>query len=136
MKVGLNTVSFGVKKIKYHNDTHNIMEIFDVNNRLKSRTEYDKLCRDLDSKEFDENRKIVAHLHKEYTSDGCTETFKSESQEYTRETKTFIKDKFTHYVEKFTSKTSPKSSYINEFVRDAAGKLIKVICNGKVIYIA
>ena len=49
--------------------------------------------------------------------------------------KTIAKDSFTHHIEIFTSKTSPESNYINEFVRDMKGKLVKVINNGKVLII-
>lgn len=82
---------------------------------------------------FDKERKVIGHLHKEYTPDGCIETYKSKTQEYVRVIRTLTDDTFTRHIEIFTSKTSPESNYVNEFVRDLKGKLIKIINNGKVI---
>jgi len=135
MKVNFSSISFGNKDIRYHDEKHNIIETFDDRQNLIRRVKYDKLCRDVDSVEFNEKKEVIGHLHKKYTQDGYIETYKSKTQEYVREIKTFVKDSFTHYIEKFTSKTSPQNNYINEFIRDAAGKLVKVINNGKVLYI-
>ena len=46
---------------------------------------------------------------------------------------TVVKDSFTHMIETYTSKTSPECNYVNEFVRDITGKLVKIINNGKMI---
>ena len=135
MKVNFSPVSFGNRDIRYYDTNHNILETFDDRQNLIRRIKYDKLCRDVDSVEFNEKKEVIGHLHKEYTPDGCIETYKSKTQEYVREIKTFVKDSFTHHIEKFASKTSPQNNYINEFVRDATGKLVKVINNGKVLII-
>ena len=134
MKVNFDSVSFGCKNVCYHNSTHNIKEVFDDDGRkLLRRIKYDKQCRDVDCVEFNSDKKVISHLHKEYTPDGCIETYKSRTQEYIRVIKTFVKDSYTHYVEKFTSKTSPEKSYVNEFIRDIKGNLVKIINNGKII---
>ena len=103
MKVNFNPVSFGNKDIRYHDTSHNILETFDNRQNLVRIVKYDKFCRDVDCKEFNENKEVIGHLHKEYTSDGCIETYKSKTQEYVREIKTVIKDSFIHHIEKFTS---------------------------------
>lgn len=135
MKVNFDFVSFGNRSIRFPDNTHSIMETYDDTNHLIRRIKYDKQCRDVDSQEFNKEKKVISHLHKEYTADGCVETYKSKSQEYVRVIKTIAKDSFTHHIEIFTSKTSPESNYINEFVRDMKGKLVKVINNGKVLII-
>lgn len=133
MKICFNPVSFGNSDIRYHDKTHNIMETFDDRNNLVKRIKYDKLCREIDCVEFNEKKQIISHQHKEYTPDGCVETYKSKTQEYIRVIKTVVRDSFTHNIEQFTSKTSPGSNYINEFIRDLKGNLVKIINNGKVI---
>jgi len=133
MKVNFDSVSFGNSNIRYHDKNYNILEVFDDNQNLVRRTKYDKLCRDVDCEVFNKEKKVISHLHKEYIPEGCIETYKSKTQEYVRVIKTFVKDSFTHYVETFTSKTSPSSSYVNEFIRDMKGNLVKIINNGKVI---
>lgn len=133
MKICLNSVSFGNRDISFHDKTHNILETYDDNEHLIRRTKYDKQFRDVDCQVFDKERKVIGHLHKEYTPDGCIETYKSKTQEYVRVIRTLTDDTFTRHIEIFTSKTSPESNYVNEFVRDLKGKLIKIINNGKVI---
>lgn len=134
MKVNFDSVSFGCKNICYHDSTHNIKEVFDDDGRkLLRRIKYDKQCRDVDCEEFNSDKKVISHMHKEYTPDGCIETYKSRTQEYIRVIKTFVQDSYIHHVEKFTSKTSPEKSYVNEFISDKLGKLVKIINNGKVI---
>ena len=133
MKVNFNSVSFGDRNICYHDQTHNIKETYDDRNHLIRITKYDKQCRDVDTQEFNEKREVIAHQHKKYTPDGSIETYKSKTQEYIRVIKTFAEDSFTHRTETFTSKTSPESNYVNEFIHDKFDKLVKVITNGKVI---
>ena len=133
MRVNFDSVSFGCKNICYHDKTHNIKETFDDQNNLIRITKYDKQCRDVDTKEFNQKKEVITHQHKEYTSNGCIETYKSKTQEYVREIKTVVKDSFTHMIETYTSKTSPECNYVNEFVRDITGKLVKIINNGKMI---
>lgn len=134
MNVNFDSVSFGCKNICYHDKTYNIKEVFDDDGRnLIRRIKYDKQCRDVDCEEFDRDKKVISHMHKEYTPDGCIETYKSTTQEYIREIKTVVKDSFTHHIEKFTSNTSPESNYVNEFIRDITGKLVKIINNGRII---
>lgn len=133
MKIIFNSVSFGNRSIRYHDNTHNIKETFDDSHNLIRIIKYDKQCRDVDCQEFNKEKKVIGHLHKEYTPDGCIETYKSKNQEYIRINRTLKEDSFTHYIEIFTSKTSPESNYVNEFIRDKFGKLVKIINNGKII---
>ena len=59
---------------------------------------------------------------------------KNEYQEYKRIIKNEKRGSFVHHIEEFISKTSPKNNYVNEFIRDFTGKLVKIINNGKIIY--
>ncbi len=136
MKINFDVIPSGEKKIRYHNLTHNIMDVFDKNQNLKRQVAYNKTALDIETKEFDENHNIIGRIHKKYTQDGCIETYDGVKQQYIREIKHFIKDSLTHYVEKYTSKTSPEKNYINEYIRDLNGKLVKIIINGKTIYLA
>ncbi len=129
MKVIFNTISFKSENINLHREK----EIYDENNKLIRLIKYDEFGRDTDSFEYNANREIIGYQHKEYTDNGCIETYKNQFQQYRRITKTELKDSNTHYIEEFISVTSPEKNYINEFVRDIAGKLIKVINNGKVV---
>lgn len=133
MKINLDSATFGNRNIRYHDKTHNIMETYDERNNLIKRVKYDKQCKDVDCIEFDDKKQIISHQHKKYTNNGCIETYKSKSQEYIREIKIIVKDSFTHHFETYTSKTSPQNNYVNEFIRDIEGKLVKMINNGKVI---
>lgn len=132
MKIYTNQITF-VNKTKTYNEggikTH---EIFDDNNILIKRIQYDSFDRAIDTKTFNVSGEITDHMHKEYFENGYVETFKNATQEYTRKAYTIIKDTLTHRVEEYISKTSPENNYINEFVRDLSGKLIRIINNGKI----
>ena len=72
-------------------------------------------------------------MHKFYKGDNFVEMYKDNSQQYTRKVNYKIINGLQHRTEEYISKTSPDSNYIQEFVKDVSGKLIKVISNGKVI---
>lgn len=133
MKINFDSVSFGDKNIYYHDKTHNIKETLDDRNNLIRITKYDKLGRDVDCVELNEKKEIIGHLHKEYSHDGLIETYKNKTQEYVRELRTVIENNFTRCIEIFKSKTSPQNNYVNEYIRDISGRLVKIINNGKVI---
>ncbi len=135
MKINFSSVSFGNKNINSSEETQKIAETFDDKHNLVRLTKYDKQGRDVDTFEYNEKKEITSHQHKKYTQNGLIETYKSKNQEYTRIIKKETRGSYIYHIEEFISKTSPQSNYINEFVRDLAGKLVKIINNGKVIQI-
>ena len=134
MKIDSDFLSFGNKNIHCFDKNHNVKETFDDNHNLIRVTRYDEKGRDIDTFEYNDKKEITAHQHKEYTSYGLIETYKSEHQEYRRIIKNEKRGSFVYHIEEFISQTSPKNNYVNEFIRDLTGKLVKIINNGKIIY--
>ena len=136
MKILCSTVCFGEKTNIYKIGSNTVTEVFDNCNNIIKRIEYDEFNRDVDSKWFNSAGKLQEHLHKDYykkeNEEGCIETFKNLYQEYTRKSYTKIENGFKHVVDDFRSKTG--KSYINDFVHDMCGNLIKIINNGQEIY--
>ena len=117
----------------FFNNKNKITETYDDNNVLIKRLEYDEFNRFADCKDFDINGNICSHLHFEYKPDGYIETFKNNESKYTRKCKTFIKDSLKYRVEEFISSNS-KSNYIHEDIKDLSGKLLRLTCNGNIIF--
>ena len=134
MKINFSFFSFGNKNIHSIDGNYNVKETFDDNHNLIRLTRYDEKGRDIDTFEYNDKKEITAHQHKKYTSYGLIETYKNEHQEYRRIIKNEKRGSFVHHIEEFISKTSPKNNYVNEFIRDLTGKLVKIINNGKIIY--
>lgn len=131
----VNNFTFGNKTRIFQSGKNRIEEIYDDNNILLKRLIQDEFNRDVDSKTFDSAGNIIEHLHKDYfqnkTEHGFVETFKNQSQEYVRKAYVKIEDGLKHSIDEFQSKTG--KSYINDFVYDMTGKLIKIINDGKVL---
>ena len=128
----ISNITFGQKVNIYRKGENTIKEVFDDKNRLSRLIEYDKFDRDIEAKSFDSSGNIIEHMSKTYTENGMIEHFKNAFQEYTRKTYTIIENGIKHRVEEFKSKTNPNCNYINEFIYDISGKLIKLISNGKI----
>ena len=128
----ISNITFGQKVNIYRKGENTIKEVFDDKNRLSRLIEYDKFDRDIEAKSFDTYGNIIERMSKTYTDNGMIEHFKNAFQEYTRKTYTIIENGIKHRVEEFKSKTSPNCNYINEFIYDISGKLIKLISNGKI----
>ena len=126
MKINFDVIPSGEKKIRYHNLTHNIMDVFDKNQNLKRQVAYNKTALDIETKEFDENHNIIGRIHKKYTQDGCIETYDGVKQQYIREIKHFIKDSLKNYVEKYKGQNATPDNLISVF-ENTAGKRIKQI---------
>ena len=137
MKVFISTVNFGEKSNTYKIGKNTVTETFDDKNTLIKRIEFDEFNRDVDSKWFDTSGEIQEHLHKEYyekvNEKGMIETFSGRFQEYVRKFYTKLENGYKHTVDDFQSKTG--KNYINEFIHDKSGNLVKIINNGKVISI-
>ncbi|MBD5401997.1 hypothetical protein HDR58_04235 [bacterium] len=125
-------IKFCATKISYDGD-NKIVETFNNNNQLTSRSIYDKLERHIHTDWFDKSGTKNGFMNIEYTQDGYIETCKTPTQEYTRTIKKFIKDSYIHQTEEYLSKTSPKSNYLNESIKNLSGKLVELISNGKTI---
>lgn len=136
MKILFNTITFKSYTKTYYKGDNIITEYFDDNNHLTKIMEIDKFKRDVDTKEFGQRGETTFHLHKEYDGNKIIETCKDRIQEYTRIINTFKKGEYTHRTEEYISKYSPEKNYIHEFIRDSANRLIRVICNGKIIDLA
>ena len=134
MKINLNCISFGNENIDYHDKRNNVKGTFDDKHHLIRLTKYDIQNRDTDTFEYNENKQVIGHQHKKYTPDGLIETYKNQHQEYKRIIKNEKRGSFVYHIEEFISQTSPKNNYVNEFIRDFTGKLVKIINNGKIIY--
>jgi len=136
MKIFFSTINFCEKLNIYKSGKNTVKEVFDDNNKMVKRIEYDEFNRDVDAKSFDVSGELQEHLHKEYykktNEEGVLETFKNKTQEYVRKSYTKVENGFKYTVDDFQSKTK---NYKNEFVHDTMGKLIKVINNGQVINI-
>lgn len=134
MKIFLSPVSFNGKTVTSTQNKLKIEEFYDDNNMLSSRLEYDEQDRFVDKKSFDSQGNVTEHQHKSYyikgEEQGCIETFKNEFQHYVRQSYTRPQGKFIHTVDNFQSISNPGKSYINEFIRDLQGRLVKVISNG------
>lgn len=128
----ISNITFGQKVNIYRKGENTIKEVFDDENRLSRLIEYDKFDRDIEAKSFDTYGNIIERMSKTYTDNGMIEHFKNAFQEYTRKTYTIIENGIKHRVEEFNSKTSLNCNYINEFIYDISGKLIKLISNGKI----
>lgn len=134
MKVQFNPISFKSWTKTFYNGENKITEYYDDNNLLIKTLETDKFSRDVDTKEFNEKGDVVFHLHKKYEKDGkIIETCKDRFQEYTRTVSFDKKGEFTHRIEEYVSKLTPENNYVHEFIKDSTNKLVKIICNGKVI---
>ncbi len=136
MKIFFSTLSFGERTNTYKIGKNTVTEVFDDKNALIKRIEYDEFNRDVDSKWFGSTGKLSEHLHKEYykkaDEEGVVETFKNKTQEYVRKSYTRFENGLKHVFDDFQSKTG--KNYINDFVYDKLGNLVKIINNGKVIY--
>ncbi len=137
MKVDFsNNIIFGDKSKFFQSGKNKVEEIYNDDNVMIKRLINDEFDRNIDSAVFDLQGNIIEHQHKDYfqteTEQGFVETFKNKYQEYTRKAYTKIEDGLKHNIDDFKSKTG--SSYINDFVYDLSGKLIKVISNGKSVY--
>ena len=137
MNIKFCQIRFGDTKKIHYAQNHKIEERFDDNGILDRRIEYDALGRDIDSKQFDNKGNIISHLHKDYyekdSEKGYIETYKDTNQEYTRKTYTKFEDSIKRNVDEYTSKSNPKASYINEFIYDLSGKLLRILNNKKEI---
>ncbi len=137
MKIFFSILCFGEKTNTYRVGRNTVTEVFDDKNTLIKRIEYDEFRRDVDSMWFDSSGELQEHLHKEYyekiNEKGMIETFFGKSQEYVRKSYTKFENGFKHTVDDFQSKTG--KNYINEFIHDKLGNLVKIINNGKVISI-
>ena len=137
MKVFISTVNFGEKSNTYKIGKNTVTETFDDKNTLIKRIEFDEFNRDVDSKWFDTSGEIQEHLNKEYyekvNEKGMIETFSGRFQEYVRKFYTKFENGYKHTVDDFRSKKG--KNYINEFIHDKSGNLVKIINNGKVISI-
>lgn len=134
MKINItNCIIFTNRTYSYKFGKNNVQEIYDDNNILQQRIIWDEFSRDIDSKTFDIQGNVVEHLHKDYfkndTEEGVIETFKNRNQEYVRRAYTKTENGLKHSIDDF--KSAKGKSYLNDFVHDLSGKLIKIISNGK-----
>ena len=129
-----NITTFGNKTKKFQSEGNHIEEIYTDNNILQKRLIKDEFNRYIDAKTFDLSGNIIEHQHYDYfeteNEKGYIETYKNESQEYTRKAYTKYEGKFKHIIDEFKSKSG--KNYINDYIYDLTGKLIKIICNGTV----
>ena len=137
MKIFFITLSFRERTNTYKVCKNTVTETFDDKNTLIKRIEYDEFNRDVDTKWFDSSGELNEHLHKEYykkaNEEGVIETFKNKTQEYVRKSYTKFESGLKHVFDDFRSKTG--KNYINDFVYDKSGNLVKIINNGKMINI-
>ena len=133
MKVLFNSIMFKSHSKTFNKGENKITEYYDDNNVLTKTLEVDKFERFVDAKEYSKTGEITSHMHKKYEDEKVTEIYKDRFQEYTRITRFVKKGEFTHRIEEYISKTSPENNYVHEFIRDCADKLVKMICNGKII---
>lgn len=137
MKISFKNIDFLGKQHSYKIGKNTVVEHSDDNDVLIKRIEYDEFSRDVDSKTFDKRGNVLEHLHKDYyeseNEEGIIETFKSSTQEYKRKSYTKIENGFKHFIDDFQSKSG--KNYINDFVHDLSGNLIKIINNKKEFYI-
>ena len=133
-KIIQNKLAFGNYTKIYNENNKTINEHYNDNNVLLSRIEYDEFKRDIDAKEYNSFGIVTSHQQKKYyktpSEEGFVETFKNKNQQYIRKSCTKIQDGLKHVIDDFKSLTSPNKSYVNDFVHDKAGKLIKIIKNG------
>ena len=133
MKINFtNIITFGNKTKKFQSGKNSIEEIYTDNDILQKRLIRDEFNRYIDSKTFDLFGNIIEHQHYDYfgteNEQGVIETFKDKYQEYIRKAYTKIEGGLKHRIDDFQSKTG--KSYVNDFVYDMSGKLIKIINNG------
>ena len=133
MKVLFNTINFKSSSKTFYNGENKTTEYYNDNNTLTKTVEVDKFERFIDAKEYSKTGEIISHMHKEYENEKIVETYKSIFQEYTRIIRFVKNGEFTHIIEEYISKTSPEKNYVHESIRDCANRLVKMICNGKVI---
>ena len=137
MKIKFNIINFS-SLVKTASAGKNVIkEYYSDNGALERSVEYDEFNRDVDTKTFDESGEVKEHQHKDYyetqNEKGFVETYKSKSQEYTRKSYIKIEDGLKHSVDDFRSASG--KSYINDFVHDLSGNLVKIIANGRVTYL-
>ncbi len=126
-----NNIAFGnyTQTYKKHNNT--ITEHYYDNNVLFRKVEYDEFKRDIDAKDFNMFGIVTSHQHKDYYKtageEGCIENYKDKYQQYVRKTCTKIENGLKHVIDDFRSLTSPDKSYVNDFIHDSTGKLIKLV---------
>lgn len=129
-----NNITFGNYTRTYQKANNTITEYYNDNNILYRKIEYDEFKRDIDTKEFNPYGVIISHQHKKYYKSACEEgyieTFKNKYQQYIRKSCTKIVNGLKHSIDDFKSITSSHKSYVNDFVYDKTGKLIKIIQNG------
>ena len=129
-----NTISFGIKTKIFQSGKNHIEETYSDDNILQKRLIKDEFDRYVDSKTFDSHGNITEHQHYDYfkteNEQGFIETFRNKYQEYVRKAYIKIEDGLKHSIDDFQSKTG--KSYLNDFVYDMSGKLVKIINNGKV----
>lgn len=137
MKINPVSTNFFGYSQKYQIGNHSFEDVFDDNDVLIKRSELDEKNRLVETVWFDEKGNMKELLHKDYyvknNEKGYIETYASTHQEYIRKVYEKTEDGFRHVVDDFKSKTG--KSYINDFVHDLSGKLVKIISNGKVTMI-
>ena len=133
MKININPINFSETSKIFKKGDNTVTHYFNDENILVRAVEIDKSGRDVDAREFDKEGNIISHLHKEYSGDNMEETFKNKFQQYVRKVRFEQKDGFSRRIEEFISETSPKSNYVHEFIKDASGKLLQIISNGKIL---
>lgn len=87
--------------------------------------------RPLKIERFNQNGDLLEIQEFSYFPNKTVEHYKNKYQEYTRTISEEIKNGFKHITENFISKTSPKSNYTNETIKELSGKLVQIIANGK-----
>ena len=135
MKINTGSISFYESQKIYRTQNGTVKEVFDDENFLVRREKSDIFVRDTDTIWYDKNGNIIEEMHKNYfktpDEEGCIETFKSKTQEYTRKAYTKFENGFKHVIDSYNSKTG--KNYFNDFIHDLSGKLLKIITNGKII---
>ena len=124
-------------RYKYGGNTIDVY--LDAGGHLMQTHETDQFGKYSEKIEFDEQNNIIEYHRYDYANKDkseYTEYYKGRNIEYTR--KAYIKKikGLIHHIEEYTSKTNPSANYINEYIRDASGKLLKAIHNGNAYFIA
>jgi len=124
------------KKLKYMSSkNHTITKEFTPENVLLNRLEEDEFGRFFDLKKYDSEGNVILHQHKNYYSrkddSGNIETFVTSDEKYIRQFHTVKIGNNNHFIDDFTNVLNPENSYINEYIRNSYGRLIRIISNGR-----
>lgn len=134
MRINPISINFYGYSQKYKIGNNSLEDIFDDNDVLIKRYELDDKNRLVETVLFDELGNVEEFLHKDYfekeNEKGFIETYVGPHQEYIRKSYEKTENGFRHVIDDFKSKTG--KSYINDFVHDMSGKLVKIISNGKI----